>query len=350
MYQKFFTNTIESKFIKYLLANTPLPLYPSISDGDYMVKDCLYIYKTSLIKCIRSGIIFNSSVVPVKTGNYITGEKIYAGTGAGYGDYRILQPYIFGDSVLQLTQTFNSTVNYYDPKTHYYLGQYLRYYRDIYGIDLMPFYNCFNYNVITDVTLTKENTEENNGYLNSSNDKYKLISIPIKFNKTYTIAIDCSTPVLMKSILYGEMGMVKEHGYTGYLSDYMYEDFRYENNGVVNNILHLFKVKEVSSLNYNKPITYTYSNTKNDAIRRLRQIYPEESITEDMINEDLKIFQTYEKYLCLTIQLPKDNNSTITVLEGDYTQSNNSNIYNVGDLNEISDKDTNRLFISNLKL
>ena len=54
MFQKFFTNTIESKFIKYLLSKTPLPLYPTISDGDYMVKDCIYIYRTSIIKCKKS--------------------------------------------------------------------------------------------------------------------------------------------------------------------------------------------------------------------------------------------------------------------------------------------------------
>ena len=33
MYQKFFTKTIESKFIKNLLKNTPLPIYKIIRDN-----------------------------------------------------------------------------------------------------------------------------------------------------------------------------------------------------------------------------------------------------------------------------------------------------------------------------
>lgn len=50
-----------------------------------------------------------------------------------------------------------------------------------------------------------------------------MIAIPIKYNKTYTIAIDCAFPVLMKSVLYGNLGMVQDTGYSGYLTDYLYE-------------------------------------------------------------------------------------------------------------------------------
>ena len=72
----------------------------------------------------------------------------------------------------------------------------------------MPFYNCFNYTLIQDILLTLDmkkldeyNKEtdpmkklklEQKGYEIGSDPNYKLVAIPIKFNKTYTIAIDCS--------------------------------------------------------------------------------------------------------------------------------------------------------------
>ena len=53
-------------------------------------------------------------------------KNLYTDTGVKYGEYVILQPYTFGERVTSLTETFSSNVNYYDPKTHYYLGKYLR--------------------------------------------------------------------------------------------------------------------------------------------------------------------------------------------------------------------------------
>lgn len=90
MYQKFFTDTIESKFIKYLLYNTPLPIYNSVRDGDYIIEDVVYVYVRSIIKCTKSGTV---------------------GKDAQYIE---LQDYEFGQKVNQLTQNFISNYNYYD--------------------------------------------------------------------------------------------------------------------------------------------------------------------------------------------------------------------------------------------
>lgn len=59
MFQKFFTKTIESKFIKNLLSNTLLPTYKVVNSEDYLFKDSIYIYKDYVIKCTKSGYIDN---------------------------------------------------------------------------------------------------------------------------------------------------------------------------------------------------------------------------------------------------------------------------------------------------
>ena len=45
-----------SKFIKYLLAYTPLPVYPTISTDDIVIEGCTYIYKYMILKCTRTGL------------------------------------------------------------------------------------------------------------------------------------------------------------------------------------------------------------------------------------------------------------------------------------------------------
>ena len=46
--QKFFESTLVSTYIKYLLANTPLPLYPTIQTGDMLIAGMTYIYKKDI--------------------------------------------------------------------------------------------------------------------------------------------------------------------------------------------------------------------------------------------------------------------------------------------------------------
>ena len=62
----------------------------------------------------------------------------------------------------------------------------------------------------------------------------------------------------MKTILYGDMGMVREHGYSGYLTDYMFENYHYETDENNHTKLVMNKLTQVSSFNYNKPFLYKY--------------------------------------------------------------------------------------------
>lgn len=56
--------------------------------------------------------------------------------------FEILEPYVKGNYYRGITSNFESESSLYDYKTHYYLGEYLRYIRDLDGINLMPYYNC----------------------------------------------------------------------------------------------------------------------------------------------------------------------------------------------------------------
>lgn len=339
MTYEFFKTTLVSKFIKYLLANTAIPQYPFISDNDYMIKGCMYTYKDKILKCTGSGLFsglhggseISTSYLTVQEDLYVndpwnmkgtgidgqhaedyaqhlptTQEELLAWMSVNKGSTSELMPLAVTDDLVSLqlyppanfeivnsylpgiykagvTQTFNSNASYYDPDTHKHLGEYLRYLRGVYGLDLMPLYNCFNYNVTRDIVISKDSEIV---VAQEYNKKYKVILVPIKFNKTYTVALENSTPVLMKAVFYNK-NLIKDSRNQYYL----YEDL-------------LENVKIYNTMQFSAPITYS------------------------ILNRDSNLFN-YERYLYLAIQLPVNNNSSIVVLEGDYSRCSTNNISDV---------------------
>lgn len=161
-----------SNLIKNLLNNTYLPLIKTVREGDYIVVNRLYIYKCNVIKCTESGYIASESS---RVYNKITDVARF--------DY--ISEYTFGDKNNKLCTKFLSNNAGYDYVTHERLGNYLRCLRDMYGLNLMPLYNCFSANVfpghyISNDRVTK--TLENHGT--------KIYKVPIRFNKDYTICMD----------------------------------------------------------------------------------------------------------------------------------------------------------------
>ena len=116
---EYYTNTIESKLIKNLLSNTPLPICDTVREGDYILSPFIYINRCNIFKCTKSGRFSEDAEV------------------------QVLQHYSFGDYYPKFTESFKSDNLYYDVKTHRQLGNYLRTIRDCFNIDLMPFYNCW---------------------------------------------------------------------------------------------------------------------------------------------------------------------------------------------------------------
>ncbi len=312
--QKFYTNTTVSKFIKNLVAKNPIPMINTYSDGDIMLSNMLYIKNDYIVKCnYKDGFIIDSESTNID--NYLD----------------IIEPYIFGEHYDGITTTYKSNINSYDSTTHYYLGQYLRAIRDIKGIDLMPFYNCYNSTYIKDIKLYSSTTNSIDFKILTDpkhiNEDYKLIAIPIKFFKTYTIAVDCTTPYYIMPMIYGNKGIIKDN--------LLYDMSKY------------FGQKCQSSY-FNKP--YKFKVDLRKFVSEISNSLNDYGIKDD--DNAYKKIASYEKFLYLLIQLPINNKSSIVVLEGDYTDKKGINIIDTSrpEFSTLSYKQLNNLLLSDLSL
>lgn len=370
---QFFKTSIECKAIKYILSQTALPLYKTITSDEYIMQGCIYVYKDKLIKCTRSGrfeglnsalsyddhlyvnehimvsddsdIIKRRGYSREQIGNLDIADIVGAQTPDGkpipqatpqgigplkkersykeyYNDYltvtddvvtqylrpfaevEIIQDFQFGEFVPGLSYYHLSNSNYYDTETHYYLGEYLRCLRDIEGIDLMCLYNCFTYKYVDNVYI--DSTCKS--YLSDELPKNKKVTlVPIKFNKTYTIATSCDFKIEVKSVLYKDELMKNLNG-DMYLCEELNETYRSFNN-----------------IQFEKPGRYIIETDRPDILQ-------------------------YEKYLYLALQIPANMDAPIVVLEGDYTQHADRHISDVASIELVSDAQLSRIFKSKLSL
>ena len=278
--QQFYTNTIESKFIKDLIATTPLPTIDTLYKGKWIVPGCYYITDCNIVKA-----------------NHITDDEAFQFDPDNFSSQlTIISPYKFDSSYPGLTSTYSSINDGYDSKTHYYLGNYLRCIRDLHDINLMPFYNCYNGEYVTDIfintstTTTKavddsgnetEVTTINHNIIQSDPNVRgkKVISIPVKFGETYSIFIDCSTQVEIMCGFYGNKGYISPTQTSAV-------EIKTEN--------------KYASLRYTSfRDGFTYTTPKPE-----KSTYP------------------YTRFFRMFIQLPLNTESSIVVLEGDYTTKN----------------------------
>ena len=387
MRQKFFTNTIQSKFIKALLGSTYLPIYPTIGENNYLTKEALYIYKTDIFRCIKTGYpnitdgvylftkklttyslsltLYNKSfvldVVNVPTVDitdygfsnlvvndeisftysYLHGEILDLSIGeefvtadtlknkcfSDYNQYlgRVepVDTYVWGEKYPKFTGNFESKFNYYDSETHEHLGNYLRCLRDIKAIDLMPFYNCFSGDYASNIYF-------NNGVLKRGySENYKVLKIPVRFNTKYTIAIDSASQVFLCPVLLDKFENIvqvrnnENIDISAWLS----------NNFVVYN-----------TTRFNMPFVY---EVKNRVSQTTVSFTHNQSVVSLPINEFL---QRFERNLYLLIQIPKINNSSIVVLEGDYTGVSMNKVFDVEHIEEVDEGKLNEYLLSKLSL
>ncbi len=304
MFQKFNDNNIESKFIKSILRNTYIPSLQVWKPGKPIIAGFTYVTKDFLVTAIKD---WDSSM----------GTGPESSTDINY--FKVIEPYVEGNFYKGVTSNYTSNVSGYDSETHKYLGNYLRMVRDLYGIDLLPYYNCWN-NSYTDLIRLKRtnNTISLMSYTETQNDGYKVLMVPIKFNTSYTIYINSDTPILIGST---------------YIDD---------NNRLLNlDTPKLYNTQKINSLSYQSP--YLYSGVK--AVGSVSPNYDKDKNPRASTNYYL------EEYLTLLIQISENNNSSILVLEGDFTgnklyMDNKLTQVFFGKNTELTEEDYNKQFTS----
>ena len=322
MTQEFFTHTLISKYIKFLLSYTPLPLYPLIENGQHMIKGCRYIHKNKVLECFESGIYCAASEYRVHSQSLLASDELTVKDENEYPEFLtiidsltgvkkksplvvtdnlvmihnytlakcdVIDYYDFGEYNNNFTKRFVSNVSYYDSKTHEMLGDYLRLIKNQFNVDLMSLYNCYNYKITENFSLftSKPYAKDKTNKIN------KIMLVPIKFNKKYTVAIDSPTPLYIKAVIY-KNGLVKGN------------DSEFITNKLEDRTLKL------NTTQFSKPFVFELFNTD-------------------------KYLQQFENCLYLAIQIPKNLNSTLTVLEGDFTDYK---VERISDINIINESDS----------
>lgn len=273
MLREFFKNNLETAFIKSLVSSFNMPLIDVVEDGDYIFSDTLYIYKSKIIRCKEGGQGILNSPISDKKASYV-----------------IVRDYYFGQEIQNLTYRIVQPNSFYNSQLHRHLGQYLRCLKGVYGIDLMGMYNCFSYELLDDISL------QDDGYILNNNNYYKVLAVPIRLNKMYTVAINSKSKVIVKPMFRSLSGYIEVEKETcGALTD--------TNIQTMKDIRKTMKPMFIGSSSFRQPFSFSVES-KNDDLNRL------------------------QKDLYLLIQVPKSNNSSVVVLEGDYTNGDSLGFYN----------------------
>lgn len=246
---KFEESSLVVAYIKELLHNFNLPMLDVITPDTKMYEGKVYIKGNRVVKYIN-------------------------------GSLKTLSPYEYNKSSVNRTTNLAINSSTYDVETHRYLGNYLRFVRDYQGLDLMNMYNCFEATqpskLIKQVKLisTKVLT------LNSLESNYTYYMVPVKFDKTYTIAIDSWVPYELMCIVYTN----------NFLDDAM------DSTTSDNLIKETYRV--INGSKYTQPFLFSTSSSVNN-----------------------KLWDK-EKHLYLLLRLPAAIDSSITILEGVYNNCN----------------------------
>ena len=196
--------------------------------------------------------------------------------------------YTYGQKILNYTKNLKINSNVYDSYTHEYLGDYLRFQRDYYDLNLMSLYNCFSNRACDKLNLKWYLNNNTEVVFNTDDTNYKIYMLPVKLFQTYTIAIDSSQPIELCCGIYGD-----------------YQDTREKFNSIPQ-----YTYKKISHSVFSQPFIFDLLDYTDDG--RVNTLI--ESLTE---NDKIELAQN-ECDLKLFIKVPVNNTSTIVVLEGNY--------------------------------
>lgn len=198
-------------------------------------------------------------------------------------NFTVLQPFLANEKILNFTENLKINGTLYDSYTHAYLGDYLRFIRDYYNVDLMSMYNCFGNQSPANFTYTY-NKDGFNINFDTSDTAYTLFMLPVKFFSKYLIGINCEV-------------------------SYEYILGFYDENKQLFTKFDISKEED----EYNEFIRDTYNKVSASKLSKPYLLDTSKFIPSD-------ILYTHENDLKLIIKLPFSIKTAITVVE---TQANN---------------------------
>lgn len=224
-----------------------------------------------------------------------------------------------------LTRTLNSPGVSYDTKTHEYLGDYLRFLRDYYNINLMSLYNCFVDKIYNNIHFNFSlGPNRLKISFNSQDPNYRIYAIPVKLFATYTIALDSSQGVELFCGFYNTCLDITNK------SDELAKRTYQKVNGTLFNQPFLYDKLHLNNWQEESDFLSIPGGTK--------VLRTDKYTRWDIINR--------EKDLRLFIKVPASCQSTITILEGDYRTYNNSKYVPMQTNSAVEGEENKALFYS----
>lgn len=179
----FHENNLITGYIKELLTNFNLPVFEVYKPG------VTKVYGNTHYILDRDLILTNSDLADGTDGL----------SALPVSGYKYVTAFGYNQAELNITKHLKLNSILYDSYTHEYLGDFLRFYRDYTGVDLMMLYNCFSDRILTNL---KYNT------FDSADSNHKIYALPVKFNKKYLIGIESALPVEVACGLYRDNNQI----------------------------------------------------------------------------------------------------------------------------------------------
>jgi hypothetical protein len=218
---------------------------------------------------------------------YIKGNNLCVGVNdilSNTVSLKIIQPYIYGQNIMNITKNLVISDMIYDSYTHEYLGNYLRFYRDMKNVNLMSMYNCFSNELARNLDIeVKDNTGKTKFVFDTENDNFKIYIVPVKFFEKYTIGIECDTKIEIIAGIYDNEKLIN-----------------YSLEGTGDTTLYESTYIKTVGTRINKP--FLYEKLVDLGLVLTNRIYSQEN--------NLKLF----------IKVPAKSTSSVVVLEGDFVK------------------------------
>jgi hypothetical protein len=204
---------------------------------------------------------------------------------------QVIKPYIYGESITNLTKNLVISNSLYDSYTHTYLGEYLRFYRDMNNINLMSMYNCFSNEQAVNLKISVPSVQNRPAFdFDTANSNFKIYMVPVKFFEKYTIGIECDTKIEIVAGIYDNERLID---YSTNSNDITFYEATY--------------VKKVGT-RISSPFLYD-------------KLFNLESILVNTLNSAFtKRMYSQENNLKLFIKVPSTSTSSVVVLEGDFVK------------------------------